>query len=99
MLTTSKLSDMDPRTLARLGMHDRHTELGTKLGETGRVRPPRSALGTGLQPRQPAATVTIDDEAEPVGTADIQAEDDVPEAEDEADDDIEIDPDLAKTAD
>lgn len=65
----------------------------------GVPRPPRSALGTGLRPRQPAATVTIDDEAEPVGTADIEAEDDVPEAEDEADDDIEIDPDLAKTAD
>jgi len=63
------------------------------------LRPPRSALGIGLQPQLPPTTVTIDDEVEPVGTTEIEAEDDVPESDDEADDDIGIDPDLAKTAD
>lgn len=62
-------------------------------------RPPRSTSGTGLQPRQPPTTVTIDDDVEPVDTAETEAEDDVPESDDEADDVIEIASDLAKTTD
>lgn len=36
---------------------------------------------------------------DPAGTADIEAEDGVPELEDEAYDDIEVDPDLVRTDD
>jgi hypothetical protein len=36
---------------------------------------------------------------EPVATSDVEAEGDVPEPDDETDDDIEIDPERAKTAD
>jgi len=51
-----------------------------------------------LQPQLPPTAVIIDD-VEQVGTTKIDAEDDVLTADDRADDDIEIDPDLAKTAD
>src|SRR4051794_30866913 len=54
-------------------------------------RPPRSTFGTRLLPRQSPAAATTEDDVEPADTADIEAEDDVPESDDEADDDIEID--------
>ncbi len=60
----------------------------------------RSTSSTGLQPRQLLTTVTIDEAVEPVGTTETEAEEDVPESDGEADDDIEIDSDLAnKTTD
>jgi hypothetical protein len=43
--------------------------------------------------RQP---FSIDNDMGPVGTTETEAEDDVPECDDEADDDIEINSDLAK---
>jgi hypothetical protein len=46
--------------------------------------------------RQPSPSI---DEVEPVGTIEIEVEDDVPESNEEADDDIEIDPGSAKPAD
>ena len=54
--------------------------------------------GTGLRTdrgshRQP---FSIDNDMGPVGTTETEAEDDVPECDDEADDDIEINSDLAK---
>ncbi len=64
---------------------------------THKLSPPLSAHGTRLQPRQPPAIAIVDEEVEQVGTADMEAKDDVPGADDESGDDIEIDPDLAKT--
>lgn len=61
-------------------------------------QPARSTSSTGLQPRQLLTTVAIDEDVEP-GTTETEAEDDVPKSDGEADDDIEIDSDLAKTTD
>ena len=44
-------------------------------------------------------TVTIDDDAAPVGVEEIDEEDDASEADDEADDNVEVDPDIPVTAD
>jgi uncharacterized protein (TIGR02300 family) len=62
------------------------------------LQPSRNTFG-GLKPRQQPAAVTIDDDFEPAGTSEVEGDVDVPEADDEGDDDIEIDPDLVKPAD
>jgi uncharacterized protein (TIGR02300 family) len=61
-------------------------------------RPPRSTFGVGSQQRRPPVAVAIDDDVEPIGAAEIDAADDASESDDEADDNIEIDPDIARTA-
>jgi hypothetical protein len=43
--------------------------------------------------------VTIDDDAAPVGTEEINEEDDVSKADNEACDNVEVDPDIPVTAD
>jgi hypothetical protein len=50
-----------------------------------------------LQPQQ--LPTALDDDVEPAGTSEAETEDDLPEAGDEADDDVEIDPDLVRPAD
>src|SRR5262245_2492111 len=60
------------------------------------LRPPRSTFGTRLHPRQPTTPVTIDDDVESVDTSEVEHDATVSEAEDEADDDVEFDPDLVK---
>jgi uncharacterized protein (TIGR02300 family) len=54
-------------------------------------RPARSSFGIGSQPRRAAAVATIDDEVEAAEIPDAETEDDVPEADEDADDDVEID--------
>ena len=63
------------------------------------LRPPRNAFGVGLKPRQLPSAATIDDDIEPAGASEVEGDVDVPEADDEVDDDVEIDPDLVKPAD
>jgi uncharacterized protein (TIGR02300 family) len=63
------------------------------------LRPPRGTFAAGSQQRQPPVAVTIDDDAEPIGATEVDADDDASEADDEDNDDIEIDPDIAEEAD
>ena len=63
------------------------------------LRPSRGTSGAGSQQRQPTVAVTIDDAAAPVGAEEIDEEDDASEADHEADDTIEADPDIPVTAD
>ncbi len=63
------------------------------------LRRPRGTFGAGSQQRQPPVAVTIDDDVEPVSAAEIDVEDNASEADDEADDNIEIDADIARTRD
>ena len=76
----------------------------TALGESPNFlrsvgHPPGKDAGARSQQRQPPVAVTIDDDAEPIGAAEIDTEDDASEADDEDEDDIEIDPDIAGEAD
>lgn len=65
------------------------------------LRPPRGARGSGLRAWQRPTVVATDDDVEPGNASDVEDEneDDFPEPDDEADQDIEVDPDLTKTAD
>jgi uncharacterized protein (TIGR02300 family) len=71
--------------------------------ETPRVsRPPRGALTSSFEARQRAAVVVSDDDVEPANTSEDEGdedEDDLHEPDDETAADIEIVPDLPKTAD
>lgn len=62
-------------------------------------RPPRGTSGAGLQPRQPPMAVTIEDDVEPADATEVAADMDEPDSDDEADDDIGIDPDPARPVD
>lgn len=66
------------------------------LPEMARVsRPPRSPFGTRFR-SSPRVAVVAEEDAGPVDTSDAESEDEKLEEEDEIDDDIEADPDLAK---
>jgi len=66
------------------------------------VRPVRSSFGGGSRSRQAPAPVAAHQEVEPAEASeaedDAETEDDVPEIDDDSDDELEIDPDIAKTA-
>jgi hypothetical protein len=61
-------------------------------------RAPRGAFTSGFQTRQRPTVVVTDDDIEPANTSEDEDEDDLHEPDDEAEADIEIAPDLAKTA-
>ena len=62
------------------------------------LRPSRGTSGAGSQQRQPTVAVTIDDDAASIGAEEIDEDDDATEADDEADDNIEDDPDIRVTS-
>ncbi|HET6609981.1 MAG TPA: FYDLN acid domain-containing protein, partial [Rhodopila sp.] len=62
-------------------------------------RSPRGTSGASLQPRQSPTAVTIEDDVEPVDATEGAADMDEPDSDDEADDDIGIDPDPARPVD
>ncbi len=59
----------------------------------------RPTFGSGVHSRRQAAAVVIDNDVEPAGASVAEADEEVPEVDDDAEDDIEIDPDLVKPAD
>jgi uncharacterized protein (TIGR02300 family) len=61
------------------------------------LRSSRSTFGARL--RQPPTAAAIDDDGEPASTSEVETEVDVLDADDESDEDVEIDPDLATPAD
>jgi hypothetical protein len=65
-------------------------------------RPPRNAFGTRFQTRHPPTVLITDDDVEPASTSEVEDEDededDLTEPDEETEADIEIVPDLAKTA-
>lgn len=63
------------------------------------IRPSRSSIGAGANPRRVPVAASTDDEAEAVDTPEADGGDDAPEPDEEADDDIEIDPARVETAD
>jgi len=64
------------------------------------ARPARSTFGSRYHSRQAPTAVVTDEDAEPVNTSDVAEEDEAPEPDDQddAEGEIEIDPDLAKAA-
>jgi hypothetical protein len=61
-------------------------------------RPLRGAFTSGFQTRQRPTVVVTDDDVEPTNTSEDEDEDDLHEPDDETEADIEIVPDLLKTA-
>lgn len=65
----------------------------------GMLRPSRNTSGGRSQQRRLPVAVTIDDDVEPVGADESDTADDASESDDEADDNIEINPDTPKAVD